>query len=237
MYLFRVFPPFDEWEPPYKYEIKGKRKWHLPGVDCPVCRESWGSVGLSYPAFDLSSLPNAKEYLKARCEPLEQWKRLQEALKPAVPEGTSLAPGASFGPLSGSATGRYGDFAWFGRWTLLLQKKTLDLLESAGIRSLLAAKTEMKFTAKNPPDLLELHIEPGAWLTPGARAKKACRGCGRRNYSKPKTIVIDRATVPPDRALFRLHDLPTHIICTQEFRDAVSYFDFSNIDFEDLDVM
>lgn len=238
MRLFRVTTPDDEFRPTPTYSIEARHRWALPGVDCPVCGETWSNVGLSYPAFDLSSLPNVKQYEKARAVPLDVWNRLREAVKPVVPAGTLLEPGATFGPLVGTAQGQFGDFAWLSKWRLFLQKSTLSRLESAGIHSLVTVPTQLTARGEPVPELLELHIEPGAWLVHGEREVEPCSGCGRREFSRTsgQPLVIDRATVPAGRLLFRLRDLSTHIIATQEFRDAVASFQFSNIKFENIEV-
>jgi uncharacterized double-CXXCG motif protein len=238
MYFYRVIPPDDEFQRPLDYEVEGKRPWSLPGVECPRCRETWANVGTNYPTVDLSGLAEAGDLKVPRAVPLEEFERLRAAVESQVPAGTPLPPGTGFGPLIGKAKGRVGDFAWIHMWSLLIRTFPLAELERAGVRSLRTVKPRFRSASETATDLVEIEIEARAWLVDGARKKKPCRGCGRRNYSKrkDKELVIDGATIPEGVPLFRLHDLTTHIIANQEFHDAVCYFEFDHIDFEDVEV-
>ncbi len=55
------------------------------------------------------------------------FERLCALVRPLVPPGVSLWPGAHVGPLVGSATGSFGPLFLRYAWTLLLRREALEL--------------------------------------------------------------------------------------------------------------
>src|SRR5688572_5747001 len=113
--------------------VDGMNKWGLPGVTCPRCGSTWGTVGLAYPAVDLSELSNEQIYRKGRAVSLEQFVELRRPILPLMPDGSVPEPGTRFGPLIGRARGVFTDFVWLNPWAPLIQIRALDRLREAGV--------------------------------------------------------------------------------------------------------
>ena len=146
---------FDAWHP-----------WRLPGVRCLTCGATWSDVGHYYPSVDLSHLAERKEFVTARPEPFAAFARLRELVRPLAPPNAELPPGTGFGPVTGSAFGRFGPLAWVGELKLLVRWDALERLQAEGVRGLRAYPTALRFRRKDPPELLELQVEPRGWLHP-----------------------------------------------------------------------
>jgi uncharacterized double-CXXCG motif protein len=202
--------------------------WGLPGVRCPTCGVTWSAGVEAYPSVDLSGLPNHHEYEEPRPEPFEEFARLREWVRPLVPPGTPLEPGTKFGPLTGTASGSFGQFFLQNPWTLYLRAETLAALQREGVQGLKGCPTRLRFRKKNPPELLELELHPHGRLHPECiptDAPPTCTMCGRLAFRRPESLVLDAATLPAHTDLFRLVDFPTVILCTERFAEAARHLE------------
>ncbi len=215
-------------------------KWKLPGVSCPTCKAIWGGAGTNYPALDLSVLPEAPKYLKARLEEsFEEYERLRDQVRPLVPPDYPLEPGANFGPLVGKARGPFSAFVHQYGHTLLVQPDVLETLQAEGLRGLRGCRTEMRFTPKGIPELLDLHIEPRGLLHADCIPRSTppqCPKCGRYGFSLPKEPILDAASLPADLDLFRLRNFATVLIVTEHFKDIVERLGLDGLTFRELPV-
>jgi uncharacterized double-CXXCG motif protein len=212
-------------------------RWGLPGVKCHDCGATWSSWGHHYPAMDLSSLPVHRELERARPEPFAEFARLREQVRPLAPASAALPPGATFGPLVGSASGTFGPFAWQGFSLLLARHDTLERLQAEHIRGLLGCRTELRFRGKAAPELLELQLEPRGRLHPDCippDVPPPCPTCGRHAFRWPEDPILDAASLPTDLDLFRVGNFATVIIGTERFRDAVHRLHLEGISFREL---
>jgi uncharacterized double-CXXCG motif protein len=151
--------------------------------------------------------------------------------------GSELPPGTEFGPLVGSALGSFGPFYFQNPWTLLVQRDVLERLLAEGVRGLKGCRTELRFRQKKAPDLLELQIEPHGLLHPDCippEDRVPCSRCGRQGFSLPDEPILDAASLPMDRDLFRLANFATMIIATERFKDAVQRLELGEIVFREL---
>jgi uncharacterized double-CXXCG motif protein len=221
-------------------EYNAAYKWKLPGVSCPTCKAIWGGAGTNYPAVDLSVLPEARKYLKARLEEnFEEYERLRDQVRPLLPPDYPLRPGATFGPLVGKARGPFSAFLISYGDTLLVQPDVLKLLQGEGLRGLRGCRTEMLFRPKGVPELLDLHIEPRGLLHADCIPKSTpppCPKCGRHGFSLPKEPILDGASLPEDLDLFRLRNFATVLIVTERFKDVVERFELDGLTFRELPV-
>ncbi|GMU02734.1 hypothetical protein KH5H1_68540 [Corallococcus caeni] len=224
----------------YSGDFDATHKWFLPGIkNCPGCGATWSGWGRQYPAVDLSLIPQHQEFEEPRPEPFHEFVRLRELVRPLVPPDASLPPGTSFGPLTGQASGQFGPFTWQGTSLMLIRRDTLDGLQAAGIRGLLGCKTELRFRKKTPPDILELQIEPRGLLHRDCLPpdlEPPCPTCGRQGFRRPEDPILDGASLPTDRDLFRLDNFSTMIIGTDRFKDAVEQGGWTGISFRELPV-
>ncbi len=212
-------------------------KWGLPGVDCPLCKAIWSDGSDAYPAVDLSDLPERRKFEKARLEEdFEEYERLCAMVQPLMPPGTRPYPGTTFGPLVGSARGRFGPLTMQYGWMLLVRRETLERLQEAGVRGLLGCRTELRFK-KDPPELLEFQLEPRGLLHPDCippSFRVPCAKCGRLGFARPKEPLLDAASLPTDVDLFRLANFSTMIIGSERFVDAVKRLELDGVAFHEL---
>ncbi|MBN9681400.1 MULTISPECIES: SitI6 family double-CXXCG motif immunity protein [unclassified Corallococcus] len=226
--------------PLYNGSTDCAHRWGLPGLkDCPGCGATWSSWGHQYPAVDLSDLPEQGEFEEPRPEPLHELARLRELVRPLAPPGAPLPPGTSFGPLVGTATGRFASFSGLESCWILLRRDAFDSLQAAGIRGLLGCKTELRFRQKTPPEVLELQLELRGrmhrdCLPPDL--EPPCPTCGRVGLRLPEDLILDAASLPTDIDLFRLGDYGTVLIGTDRFKDAVEQGGWTGISFRELPV-
>lgn len=105
----RFYEPKEDTSSSYTGELNAVPKWGLPGVRCPECGSTWAAT-VVYPCVDLAALPQREEFEEPRAEPIEEFERLRELVRPLAPPGAWLPPGTQFGPLSGAAWGSFGAF-------------------------------------------------------------------------------------------------------------------------------
>jgi uncharacterized double-CXXCG motif protein len=215
-------------------------KWKLPGVSCPACKAIWGGAGTNYPAVDLSVLPEAQKYLKARLEEnFEEYERLRDQVRPLLPPDAPLEPGANFGPLVGKARGPFSAFIHQYGDILLVLPEALEVLQGEGLRGLQGCRTEMLFRPKGIPELLDLHIQPRGLLHADCTPRNTppqCPKCGRHGFSLPKEPLLDAASLPSDLDLFRLRNFSTVLIVTERFKHVVERFELDGLTFRELPV-
>ncbi|MFY0572433.1 double-CXXCG motif protein [Archangium lansingense] len=222
----------------YTGRITATHKWRLPGVHCPKCETTWAGSATAFPNVDLSSHPEEKEFKEARPEPLEQFERLRELVRPLVPPGAQLLPGAKLGPLVGTALGTFSQIFLYDPDMPLIQRKALEQLQAEGIRGLKGFPTELRFRQKNHPELLELEILPQGRLHPSCTPERPppCRRCGRDSFMLPDELILDAASLPADTDLFRLTDFETVFIGTERFVETVRRLNLEEVDIRELPV-
>ncbi|WP_044890186.1 double-CXXCG motif protein [Myxococcus hansupus] len=214
-------------------------KWSLPGVTCSDCGATWSSWGCHYPCVDLSKLPERAEFERARPEPYPEFARLRERVRPLAPVNAVLPPGAAFGPLMGTASGEFGPFTWQGTSLLLVRRDALERLQATGVHGLVGARTELRFRKKDPPELMDLQLEPHGLLHRDcipSDTPPPCETCGRRAFDRPEEPVLDAASLPSDVDIFRLANFTTMIVGTDRFVDAVKRLGLPGLSAEELPV-
>jgi uncharacterized double-CXXCG motif protein len=217
-------------------EARGVHKWKLPGVSCHTCGATWGAADHQYPCVDLSQLPERKEFEKSRPEPFTEFARLRELVRPLAPPNATLPPATRFGPLVGTAFGKLPTFAWIVE-VLLVHRNALERLQGEGVGGLLGCRTELRFRQKNPPELLELQIEPHGRLHPDCippDVPPPCTTCGRFGLSRPDEPILDAASLPTDLDLFRVGNFATMVIGTERFIEAVRRLELDGLTIREL---
>lgn len=216
--------------------VDATHRWGLPGSSCHACGITWSSTGHDYPCVDLSQLPERAEFEKPRPEPFTEFSRLRELVRPLAPPNAELPPGTGFGPLTGRASGKLAAFEWLTS-VVLLRRDALEQLQATGVRGLLGCRTELRFRQKSPPELLELQIEPRSRLHPDCippDEPPPCSTCGRFALTRPDDPILDAASLPPDRDLFRVGNFATMVIGTERFVEAVRRLELDGITFREL---
>ncbi|NMO19070.1 hypothetical protein HPC49_15645 [Pyxidicoccus fallax] len=221
----------------YPWSLQADHKWCLPGVHCPTCDEVGGGIGEAYPSVDLSELPDRRKYGARVEEDFEEFTRMRDAVRPLAPVDAPLEPGAEFGPLIGRGRGPFPQLVLMHPWILLIRREALEQLQAEGLRGLTGCKTQLRFRDKNPPELLELQIEPRGLLHRDCLPRllpPACVTCGRRDFSLPPTPLLDAASLPTDRDLFRLANFQTVMVGTERFVETVRRLGFEEVTFQEL---
>ena len=220
----------------YTGDLSARHKWCLPSIRCPACGASRAGGFTAYPSVDLSSLPERGEYEKHRVEPLDEFERLRERVRPFVPPGSQLGPGTTFGPLVGTARGSFSSLFVYLVEMPLIRREALDQLQAAGVRGLQAFPTELRFRQKKHPELLELEIPPQGRLHPDCTPERppACPRCGRDDFPFPEDPVLDEASLPTHTDLFRLSDFETIFIATDRFVDTVRQLELDGVDLREV---
>jgi len=219
--------------------IDASHKWGLPGVlNCPSCKATWGA-GFIYPSVDLTSVEALADFVEARPEPIEEYDRLCELVRPLLPPGAILQPGSDFGPLVGKAQGRFGQLVSPYPWWLLAEREALEKLQAEELRGLKGCRTELRFRQRNSPELLELEILPKGRLHRDCLPpdyQPPCSRCGRGFVPLPDDLLLDATTLPKDMDLFRLEDFPQVIVCTKRFAGASKRLGLDGVVFQPLPV-
>lgn len=225
--------------PRFTGEYNAAHRWKLPGVHCPLCKASWSEGSDAYPCVDLSALPEHSLFEKARLEEnYAEFERLRELVRPFVPAGVPLWPGTALGPLVGSARGSFGQLGMQYDWMPLIRREALEQLQAEGVRGLRGGRAELRFRQKSAPELLELQIEPRGRLHLDCLPSRspACAKCGRDSYSRPEQSLLDAASLPEDRDLFRLENFLPMVIGSERLVDAVRRLGFEEVSLRELPV-
>jgi uncharacterized double-CXXCG motif protein len=174
---------------------------------------------------DLSHLPaqEQKKYLPRLEKDYAEFERLREQVRPLVPPGVHLWPGTQLGPMDGSAQGEFGPLVLVHAWELLMRREPLEHLQAEGLRGLKGVPTQLRFRAKNPPELFEMELLPQGRLHRAClpNLPPPCPKCENVIFTLPEEPILDAATLPWDLDLFRLADGLTMIIGTERFVEAV----------------
>ncbi len=208
---------------------RAERRWSLPGLeDCPGCRATWAGV-LVYPAVDLSELAGASELEDARPEPFNEYTRLREWVRPYCPPDVPLEPGTAFGPLVGSARGRWGPLT-LDMETLLVREDVLQVLAEMELGGIVPVWP--RFRRPPSPRVAELALRPRGRLHPDCLPPERpdpCSICGRREWTLPPHRWLDPASLPEDLDVFRLEDAPTLVIVSERFADVLGRLEPSDV--------
>ncbi|WP_306341641.1 MULTISPECIES: double-CXXCG motif protein [Myxococcus] len=124
------------------------------------------------------------------------WARLREQVRPQMPPGFALMPETKFGPMTGRASGTFGQLH-LQAWTLSLRREALKQLRQAGLQGLNGCPMQLKRSGRNPPELLELQ------LTPCGRVHPDCLPSVRSRSADPRprttTHQANRSLPPAKR--------------------------------------
>jgi uncharacterized double-CXXCG motif protein len=121
-------------------------------------------------------------------------------------------------------------------WMPLIRREALEQLQAEGVRGLLGCRAELRFRQKNAPELLELQIEPRGLLHPDCLPERPppCEKCGRDSFTRPEHPILDAASLPKDRDVFRLANFMTLVIGSERFVDAVRRLGIDEAAFREL---
>lgn len=218
----------------YSGVVDAAHRWGLPGIICPACNATWSDDSCAYPSVDLTPVTALADFETPRPEPAAEYERLCGLVRPLLPPGAVLKPGAAFGPLEGTAQGRFGALFSIYNWSFLARREALEKLQAEGLLGLKGCPTALRFRSGQPPDLLELEVLPVGRLHPDclpSQRRPPCPRCGRLGLSLPKDRLLDTTTLPAHLDLFRLMDFSTVIVCSERFVTACQRLAFDGVSF------
>jgi uncharacterized double-CXXCG motif protein len=184
-------------------------------------------------------VPEEREFEEPRRETYEVFARLREVVQPLLPPGSPLEPGTRLGPLVGTATGRFGPFCFLNPWTPLMRREDLEQLQAEGLQGLQGVRHQLRFRQKNPPELVELQIEPHGLLHADCLPPDCpppCLKCGRYAFSMPEEPLLAAASLPASLDLFRLANFTTMLIASERFVGTVQRLELDGVLFQALPV-
>lgn len=215
----------------------------LPGIQpCSGCGVGGKSSAAQYPCVDLSLLPEVerKKLSDPWPVPREEFIRLRELVRPLFPPGAELLPVTAFGPLTGTATGHFGQLFMQNPWSLSLRREALEKLQAAGVRGLQGCPLDVRFRQKNHPELLDLQLVLRGRFHPDCLPRDReppCPTCGEdKGYSLPQPPILAAASLPGDLDVFRLADWSSLIIASEGMVDAVRRLELDGVVFHALGV-
>ncbi|ATB31444.1 double-CXXCG motif protein [Melittangium boletus] len=171
--------------------IDGAYRWGLPGVICPSCKETWSDGAKAYPSVDLTPVSALADFETARAEPIEEFERLCELVRPLLPPGALLEPGTPLGAFQGKLHGHFGALVSPDPWWLLIRREAFDALQAEGVQGLKGRQMHLRSRQRHPPELLELKILPSGRLHPDClpfHRARPCRRCGRTGLALPDAL-------------------------------------------------
>jgi uncharacterized double-CXXCG motif protein len=191
---------------------------------------------------DLSLLPEEEQKKLSDPWPVprEEFVRLRELVRPLAPPGAELRSVTTFGPLTGTATGHFGQLFMQNPWSLYLRREALEKLQAAGVRGLQGCPLHVRFRQKNHPELLALQLALHGRFHPDCLPRDLeppCSMCGEdKGYSLPQSPVLAAASLPEDLDVFRLADWSSLIVVSERMVDAVRRLELDGVVFQMLEV-
>ncbi|HEX8433586.1 double-CXXCG motif protein [Archangium sp.] len=224
----------------YSGEYTARRRWGLPGLQCPTCDVPYVDKSEAYPGVDLSGVPEAKQLEEAWLEEdVEKFMRLRELVRPRVPEGAPLAPGSGFGPLVGTARGNFAQLDMLYGDRIIIRRDALGQLQAEGLRGLKGHRTGLRFRQRNAPELMEVEPELIGLLHPDSMPPgmaAPCKTCGGYRLSLLKEPLLDRASLPEHLDVFRLRNCTSFIVISERFADTLRRLGFEEFSLQELPV-
>ncbi|GEN12443.1 Myxococcus xanthus double-CXXCG motif paralogous family [Myxococcus fulvus] len=224
MRYYRLDPVDDAAATQWRWSLDTKRRWGLPGTECPRCHSSPLAIALNYPSVDLSRLPEEREYRKARVAPWDEYVQLRDRVLPLLPPGAMVQPGMGMGPLAGRVRGRPPPVAMDGAWNLFVQPEGVDRLLAAGLRGIKPLPTAIK-TARDVPPLLEMELQVSGDDVPECRPTpvgEPCPGCGVQR-SRRSTVGAEwlDASAMNGLDVFRFRRNPAMTVGSERFVEVL----------------
>jgi uncharacterized double-CXXCG motif protein len=234
MKWYRVEPDGDY---PHNYLLDASHKWSLPGVKCSVCGWEGSGPCPEFPTVNLPSNLDPKPYLDAWPVKPEQFRELVENLRLNIKRKIHWRPGTEFGPLEGTASGKFGDITWLEPGTMLFSLETLERLNGFDIGTLTLSEPNIQSRSKKSFNFREIELEPFAELDPGCLDPGSPPPCPECTIWQAKIKdsdwggepVIIAKTIPKNIHLTRIQEFEGYILGSEKFVDAALELQLSDL--------
>jgi uncharacterized double-CXXCG motif protein len=233
MKLFEVRATSERAVPSRK--IDARHAFALPGVRCDTCGRTWAVTGVEYPTVDVRQW---REAMSTR-HPVSvaEFRAMANHVASLTNSDLYLPPGTTLGPLEGTIHDNSTDVEWLTPWTILLSGSAISKLASESIiLQTAAAGLRRKDKTLWPESIHELELRPAGGLLREEAEVPVCEVCGYRKLTWPDHIVVNASTVPVGVQIFRVHDLPTLILASEQFVNAARALRLPNLVFLPVDV-
>ncbi|RKH00993.1 hypothetical protein D7V97_29590 [Corallococcus sp. CA053C] len=216
-------------------EYRARHRWGLSGVECPRYGV-WAEMD-AFPSVELSG--EAASTLAEQRWPttLEEYNRLVALVRPLVPPELPVRAGGSFGPMVGTARGKFGPITNWPSWEVVLREDAVELLKAEGVTGVIAVRMELKSRRSNMPALYELEARPLAKLHPdciGEWKTPPCDICGRpETFSLPPKRWLLRSSIPEGLDVFGVEGANLHVV-SERFVEVVQRLGPADVTYQEL---
>ena len=212
---------------------------NIPPVICPACNERTGggytsSDRVRVPVPETSAL---RPYLKGKRLPLSEWRGLVAKLREelSIPPWMPVSPGAQIGlPKGELRSARVPDFMHPFPGQMIVRRRVVDALESAGLTGFLPVRVEVtwgkrvKHRDAEPPELYELVVKGVAWrVGVGLDKITACAQCGRTVFPAVGHLTVDESRWDGSD-FFHVDRNPNIVLVTERVCAVLASHGFSN---------
>ncbi|MCY1033564.1 double-CXXCG motif protein [Corallococcus sp. BB11-1] len=235
MRYFEVKSP--QWDAPAHWSgaYRASHRWHLPGVDCPRCG-SWAGMG-AYPSVDLSGVEEPVLAKVTGPTSFAEYMRLVSLVRPCLPSAIPIKGGSSFGPMVGTARGKFGPITCWPSWEVVLREDAVELLKAEGLNGIIAVRMELKSRRSTTPTLYELESRPLAKLHPdciGEWKTPPCDVCGRPEmFDLPPKRWLLRSSIPDGLDVFGLEGANPRVV-SERFVEVLQKLGPADVTYREL---
>lgn len=216
---------------------RARHRWHLSGVDCPRFGP-WAGMD-AFPSVDLSAVEEPVLAEPKGPMSVAEYNRLVARVRPFVPPGLPVRAGGSFGPMVGTAQGKFGPVTCWPSWVVILREDAVESLQAEGLQGVIAVRMELRSRRSTMPALYELEARPLARLHPdciGEWKTPACDICGKpESFSLPPKRWLLRSTVPEGLDVFGVEGANLHVV-SERFVETVQRLGPSDVRYQELPV-
>ncbi|RKH35380.1 hypothetical protein D7Y13_17690 [Corallococcus praedator] len=235
MRYFEIRSP--RWDEPghWSGEYRALHRWHLPGVECPKCG-TWAGMG-AYPSVALSALEEPALAKVTGPVHFAEYMRLAGLVRTYLPPGIPIKGGSSFGPMVGTARGRFGPVTCWPSWEVVLREDAVELLKAEGLNGVIAVRMELKSRRSTTPALYELEARPLARLHPdciGEWKTPPCDVCGRPEmFDLPPKRWLLRSSIPEGLDVFGLEGANPRVV-SERFVEVIQRLGPADVTYREL---